>query len=338
MARQPSWCQSIELRGYQPVYGDYMVDIERFTIFMYVRHSLTPSSFIVIPKYIITDKHTLWRSWLGWLHRVLNTYSATDVALAIRLAPTIYHPLYGAEVVEVSTARRLVHCSSMAAAKALQEGVEAPRNRIEEAYLSVTSLTRVPVRPTGSLLLRAVHEGSDLDVVVSELYWTTRFAQAIEDLIRDKVVSPLDRNELLKWARREAGARGLHPRDAAKLYRPWQRFKLGGVTVSAAFTSDEARSRPEYRLFLVGRKQARMAVEVEEGQPGLLDYPSTAYVSRGEGVDILVVYDGIYIPALLGGGRFTVRGVQGFLVLGAERLKAVFIGIREARSTYVLPG
>jgi len=57
------------------------------------------------------------------------------------------------------------------------------------------------------------------------------------------------------------------------------------------------------------------------------DFPSIIETKNGT---FLVIYDGIYVPQLVEGGRFIVRGLKGKVMFGADEVEAIIVGVREA--------
>jgi hypothetical protein len=86
---------------------------------------------------------------------------------------------------------------------------------------------------------------------------------------------------------------------------------------------------------VLGDRVDEVVVNLDPYQPSVLDYPSIAYTSFGP-VDVVVSFDGLYTIKLFNSTCLRVRGVRGWLVLGSDALRAVFVGIREVAQTYAL--
>ncbi len=321
MSHLPPWCFNPLVKGYEPVYGDFFIE-DNFVL-MYLKHVYTGSMFLAIPKYVFKPGvETPWVFLGEKLARLFETYSSTNVHKALAsTGAAVYEPLFGVPVYETNLNRISLVCSSKAAN---QQVIRRPTTRLQQVYAELLHLLGCKVRPTGSLVLGSEHKGSDLDLVATDINCVFR----LQELVEERVVKPYNSPMIERWAVREALSRGLDKYLLAKLYRPWARFMYKDIAVSIAFASDRLRSTPLRSIHVIENYRLKCyVVRVECCQETLGDYPARIEVENPY-LSKLVVYDGIYVPALLEGGMFKVCGLP--LRLDDER--ALAVGVAEAHT------
>ena len=325
MNGQPPWCRK-GFRAQELVYGDLL--LSETVLYMFLRVGLTTETAILVPKYVVSGGHSPWKLWNGRrLARLLDTYAPASVGKAVELFTSEKHPLFGVPVYEAPV-EEITVCRSPEAA--VNDTLLA-LTRVGAAFLELRAMLSDTCRPrpTGSLLTWSLHASSDLDVVVPDLSCVVDLMDAAER----RLIEPLAPGEVASWALREAKARMLDAEDVKPLYRAWARFRLSGTIVSTAFTNDHARSRAYRSPLRLRSSYVTCRAEVEPFQASLGDYPARAYARSGC-IDIILLLDGLPVPALLEGGCFRVRGVEAFTDEG-ERVAV--IGGREAPGTLVKP-
>ncbi|KSW12332.1 hypothetical protein CF15_06210 [Pyrodictium occultum] len=298
-------------------------------VLLYVRR-LNAAKILVVPKYISGPGP--WRlPRLTSLRRVIGTYSPRGVASLSHLTDKEHLPYYGVEapVYDMASHRGLV-CS-------LRPPVENYINELDKISGGYWSLLaeRLPGllecgKPTGSLLTASIREFSDIDVVY--VIDSSSCIKALEEHLESRV-TPLPRSQLEEWALREARARSLPASTVARLYRPWARFILGRRTISFSAASWRLRWREERRIIHVTGGPLEVKLRLEPLSPGLADFPGIA--ETREGIQ-LIVYDGLFLPALYEGGVFRVRGLAATITLPGGDAEAVVVGVREAL-TFIEP-
>ncbi len=328
----PEWCSRLEN---PTVYGDYIVSLDDGILYMYLRRGTTDETHIVVPKYIFTLHPTPWRFDTLYLRRLLDTYAPSTIGRTVAESPRAsFNPLYATHIVEVNLKYGdLLHCSSLKAAETIvKRDYGTPQ---AHAFRELKMLLSIDVRVTGSLLLLATHERSDLDVVIDSGESVGKVIERLKELVNERA-RPLNGRELEEWAIREAAPRRVEPLLLIRTYRPWQRFVYGGVVVSVALVSDRLRATVERRVFKIGSSIVKGVLVVEGYEDRVLDYPAVAEVRDGC-CDVVVSFDGIFVPALVEGGKLAYRGVRGTLHTGSEELSAIYVGIREEPGTFIAP-
>ena len=335
----PPWC----VDGLAaPRAGDLLIAARgAAVVHLYLRRGHTPHTVFAVPKYVeAADAAGPWSFAGRPLRRVLDAYTARGAVRALQAAPgsVAYSPLFGADVAELHLGHGLVVCSSLLCADHLVRA--APWAPQVEAYrellvaLGARGVEPSCLRPTGSLLLGSTHRGSDLDVVIVGFECAARVLEVAREVLEP---ARLPDRAFAERVAREARLRGVPYQHLARTLPRWIRVRVRGVEVSLSFADDVLRGSPERRVLVVGGRVVRTKIELDALEPGLLDYPALAWLSRGS-FDVLVLLDTLYVPSLLEGGCFTVRGGEAVLRIGADELRALVVGAREHGTTYVVRG
>ena len=188
---------------------------------------------------------------------------------------------------------------------------------------------------TGSHLLGMAHERSDVDIGFYGYYHAVKAFEKINELLVEGVVRPLKDEEIVEWAYREARSRGLEISHVLRLYRPWARFVSDDTVVSISFWPDSlpSLSNLHYSFSSFNRRVVECIINVDSLEPGVIGFPAKIPIVKSScEVDELVLFDGLFRPAIWEGGTYRVRGI--LLKEGSENY--IVVGVRE-ELTYILP-
>ncbi len=333
----PQWCKWSITGNDNIKPNDYLVLFDNTpSVHIVIRRLHSTGEFMAIPKYIgITSGESPW-SFAGYaLRRILSEYSATSIAAAEKeFSSSLRHsPLYGRRVpsITVSARNTLLHCS----------GLEAFRESLKTCTFEplCSILTVLPdifspwrgVRVTGSLLLGSLHSASDIDMVIGSYLLSIKYIETVSEKSSSLVEGSSRCSNDIHRYRERLREEGFSKHLADKLARTL-RFCVEERPVSVSLVSDSLRLTTERRAYSVTLKPSTQVVRIDGYDETLLDFPGIVETGNG----LIVAFDSRYALALFLGGCYRVSGVKGTVAIGGEKLEALFLGIRESRSSISL--
>jgi len=189
---------------------------------------------------------------------------------------------------------------------------------------------------TGSHLLGMAHERSDVDIGFYGYYHAVKAFEKINELLVEGIIRPLKDEEIIEWAGREARSRGLKISHVLRLYRSWARFIFNDTVVSISLWPNFLPSLLNlcHSFSNHNRRVVECIVSINPLEPGVIEFPARIPIVESScEANELVVFDGLFKPALWEGGTYRVRGV---LLKEGNGENYIVVGIRE-ELTYILP-
>ena len=304
------------------------------TLAIIVRH-VAQGNLLVIPKYkfpVGGRAQSPWRLAGIELRRLLETYSPRSVWSSVRASGirVVWSPIFSSKIPVTSVENVRLHCGvgpgELFEYASYLAAASSSILEVLEALFPLSSCLRL----TGSLLHGSFVEGvSDVDLVVDVS--DKKCMETLYDLTPELAKHSIPRETAESYIAREASRRNIDGRVVASIYRRWSRLRIGGVHVSLTIVDSVKRMEaPKFTLHTTNETVKTIAT-VEPLNYLLGDFP--AIVETREGI-ALIVYDGIYIPALLEGGRFEVQGVKAEYIDGEEKREAIVVGVAE-KPTYM---
>jgi predicted nucleotidyltransferase len=295
---------------------------------------LAPGELLVVPKYSIMweAQQARWRlAGLG-LGRLLRTYSPRSVWRSVRASgvEVSWSPIFSSKIPVATVQRVRMHCGMKPGSIANHLTYLTSYSKAIVDLYTILSPVASCLRLTGSLLYGSFIEGvSDVDVVVDVA--DKRCLEKLYDHVPELEKHGLPESLAAQYIAREAAERSIELNIIASIYRRWSRLYVGGV--QASITIVDSAKRMETPKFLVKplSQPTKAIVKVEPLEYTLADFPAVAETREGI---ILVVYDGIYVPALLEGGRFEVRGLRAEYTSPRLTGEALVVGVAE-EPTYI---
>ncbi len=304
---------------------------------------VSSGEWLVIPKYVRGGQGP-WRDWSGTtLERLVETYSPQSIAKATaRVEPKIrlaLEPAFSRKVPILSSGDVEAYCSMRPGGwsdEAINYMVKVAGSDAAELAEALLLAHWECTRLTGSLLAGSFVAGvSDVDVVVDVS--KPSCLSVVDELEAIASSHSLGGEEFRRHVEREARMRGIPSSILFRVFPRWARLRFGRLVASVSLV--DYRSRMEPVRFAISYpegmdKRVRLSVTLEPLQTLAASFPSI--VDTFEGLK-LVVFDGIYIPVLLKGGRFEVYGVKAVYVeADGEEAEAIVVGVAET-TTYIKP-
>lgn len=333
MSRSP-W-----LQGETPLDHDLLVN-RNGNIYVVVGNNHPPNVVYAYPKYVPTNRKTLWCNRITCYERIPLHYEVMHIYLRARgLVEEFYDPKYNTNIIGL---KKTDIARILYARERIRELLASPKTPLEILLVElVDELRSLGIRlsdigVTGSILA-GIHndEISDIDLVVYGEDSTLGMLEAAS-----LVLKPLTGTYMSEWVENHSRAYRLPREIVRKYYAVWRRGLYKNRVVSLIYVDDKStnESYNYYSEIYYRLGTLRAVVEVYPHQVTSLYYPLKAkarIISIEKGLKIgnelvVVSYESLYSKPLYLGGKLLVEGAL-YKVKGLHERLELLIGVREHR-------